>query len=62
LRRFAAAGFDVGSAPAEPFESTTMAWWSGTWMPWPALPSSLKPSVAAVLMMLKRGLVLPCVG
>ena len=39
-----------------------MAWCMGTVTLWPALPSSLKPSVAACLMMLKSGRVRPCEG
>jgi hypothetical protein len=60
--RFAAAALELASAPAEPFESTTIAWCIGTVTLCPALPSSLKPSVAACFRMLKSGRVRPCEG
>jgi hypothetical protein len=37
----------AGSVPPNPLESTTSAWWSGTFTPSPTLPSEPKPSVAA---------------
>jgi hypothetical protein len=62
LRSEAPGPFDCASAPAVPFERTTIAWCSGTTTLEPTLPSSRNPSVAPCLMMLNRGRTRPCAG
>src|SRR5262249_28913716 len=62
FRRLAAPALELASAPAAPLDSTTIAWCIGTVTFEPALPRSLKPSVADCLMMLSSGRVRPCEG